>query len=200
MPFSREYRLMSFVPRWSIVRKIKDQNIAEHSFFVVLYASQLCDLLQLSEETTLTVLTAAIYHDTDETFTGDIPGPSKREMVDATKSEAFASRSMKARFGSAALLNFLSAKAEPARSIIKCADLIDECMYLATEYQMGNVTMRGALDNARQRLEQAIKNMLIVHAVEPNYDEYIVETIRAALKDCMEGGDIIVSNNSDIQK
>ena len=89
--FEHEYRDMAFVPRWAILRTIKNQSVAEHSYFVALYSEQICSTLGLTMEQTGCVLSYALLHDVAETFLGDIPGPSKREIVDKAKYEKFES-------------------------------------------------------------------------------------------------------------
>jgi 5'-deoxynucleotidase YfbR-like HD superfamily hydrolase len=197
--FRREYRLMSHVPRWSIVRKIHTQSIADHTFYVTLYVSQLCDLLNVEPMTKLTALEAALYHDVDETFTGDIPGPSKREMVDPAKTSKFINRMMHGRFSSTAALHHSSAKLEPTRSLIKAADLMDECMYLSTEIQMGNVTVRGALDNARNRLYGAINNLKEGFKLDAESYTNLLKYVNARLYEVLEGADVIPTNDTDLK-
>src|SRR5690606_20843295 len=65
----------SDVVRWQIVRVLKGQSVAEHSFNVALIALELADRLKVDRGE---VLHYAILHDLPEVLTGDIPTPTKR--------------------------------------------------------------------------------------------------------------------------
>jgi len=72
---------LQHVPRWSVVRRLREQSVAEHSFAVAIIAIEL-----VTRITTLSIcrpghlLYAALVHDIDESVTGDISSPAKRMM------------------------------------------------------------------------------------------------------------------------
>ncbi len=63
------------VDRWQIVRTTKSQNVAEHSFMVVLLSLRLAESVGTSRDH---VMCAALLHDAEEAWTGDIPSPVKQ--------------------------------------------------------------------------------------------------------------------------
>jgi hypothetical protein len=76
---------------------------------------------------------AALLHDLIESLAGDTPGPAKRALFES-KPEAERSV-LYDRFG-----HWVDTSLHPlgTKEIIKFADLMDEAMFLATEYQLGN--------------------------------------------------------------
>ena len=64
----------SDVKRWSIVRTIRNQSVAEHSFNVAMIARAFAKSIGICDEQ---ITKAALCHDLDEVITGDIPTPFK---------------------------------------------------------------------------------------------------------------------------
>lgn len=170
--FHKDYRMLSFVPRWSIAPRLHGQSDAEHCFFVALYASQLCDFLGVPAEQTVWIVGWAIRHDAPEIWTGDPPGPAKAHFIDEAKLAAYIDRfaahledfkvyrDMISRISledSPNPLKWTDFRAETVR-IIKVADLVDECFYLRYELAMGNVLVKDlfqlSLDRLRAKVEE----------------------------------------------
>lgn len=165
--FEREYREMSFVPRWTIVRTIKPQNIAEHTFYVTLYAGQIADLIEWKGDRAA-LLDAALRHDLEETYMSDIPGPSKRKVVhDIDQYHEMTHTYNLDQFGDDFYKRGVVSDSECAaiNSIIKVADLLDECFFLATEMQLGNKSLNNVMENSRLRLHRAIGDLPKTKAV-----------------------------------
>lgn len=198
--FEREYRLMSHVPRWSIVRQIKGQNVAEHSYFVALYVSQICDVLEFDMETKWLSIEAALYHDLDETFTGDIPGPSKRSMVDPDKTLAFTNKMLVERFNGYGFRQVERKKITGIPLIIKLADLVDEVMYLSTEFQMGNASVEAPLSSSRTRMYQALDALADGYPQCKDKCGVLREILAQAEYEHTNGQDKMPYNSSDIGK
>lgn len=151
--FEREYRELSFVPRWPIIRRIKEQSVAEHSYYVTLYAGQVAELIEYKGDRAM-LLDMALRHDIEESFTSDIPGPSKRAMIDDEKANRWVIDELNRRF----LENFRQIPMEEElniKLIIKIADLLDEVFYLATEQQLGNRAISKVLEHSYDRLFKA---------------------------------------------
>lgn len=71
-------RILSDVQRWGIVRTIRSQTVAEHSFFVALWMPKLLRRHGVTDaETILAAVEHALHHDMGEVTTGDVPAPLK---------------------------------------------------------------------------------------------------------------------------
>jgi 5'-deoxynucleotidase YfbR-like HD superfamily hydrolase len=140
--FERLYRELSFVPRWSVARMNRSQNVAEHSYYVVLYALQTAELIKWKSSEYLADLAHdAVIHDLSEVFTGDINGPAKRRLIDKPALENLENKYVPSRFGMWPLpIHKISARMGDIGipQIIKFADIMDEVMHIHTEIQMGN--------------------------------------------------------------
>ena len=87
LQFIRNVRNLSYINRCSNTPHIKEQSVAEHSFFVALYSMLIADLenIRIMNESkeeiydTSEVLKMAILHDVEESITGDILYPIKNE-------------------------------------------------------------------------------------------------------------------------
>ncbi|MBN2910443.1 5'-deoxynucleotidase [Polycladomyces sp. WAk] len=77
--FAYLYRLR-LIQRWSLMRNVMPENVAEHSFHVALLTHALCTIgievfgKQIPVEKAVTL---ALFHDVTEVITGDIPSPVK---------------------------------------------------------------------------------------------------------------------------
>lgn len=78
----------TWVKRWGIVRTLREQNIAEHSFMVAMIAEELIGRIGfpidegggLSGARAGELLRWALWHDLAEVFTGDTPTPTKLKL------------------------------------------------------------------------------------------------------------------------
>lgn len=164
--FEREYRELSFVPRWSIARLLRRQSVAEHSYYVALYAHQMALTLQLEPHEVMAVTVAALYEDLEESFTGDIPGPSKRSMLyDKHRFYEWCTGMVEDRFGVFGGNMWWAAKDETVGYILKAANLMDEVAHLSTELQMGNKAAMPMWLNSFNRLRAALGNLQKIHPI-----------------------------------
>jgi 5'-deoxynucleotidase YfbR-like HD superfamily hydrolase len=69
----------SGVNRWHIVRTVRDQSLAEHTFDVVMIARAIAKIAGVDD---YEIIKAALLHDLDEIVTGDIPTPTKDRARD----------------------------------------------------------------------------------------------------------------------
>ena len=134
--FERELRQLSFVPRWVITRDIRTQSVAEHSFYVAVYAEQIAGWLGHTGPIGQ-LLKYALWHDVDECVTGDIPGPAKRNMVPLSreKNHTWLFGEMCKRFPGG---EWKYTPTRQEKDIVKLADLLDALFFKATEIQLGN--------------------------------------------------------------
>jgi 5'-deoxynucleotidase YfbR-like HD superfamily hydrolase len=139
----RELRDLAHVKRWAIVRTLRDQSVAEHSYYVTMYANDIASHLGLDESVQLTILKRALWHDVDEILTGDIPGPHKKKLVDKVKANTFFQSAMGVIFGQRAHRDGQEVGDDPHRTqlvaaILKVADLLEAIHFLEEEATMGN--------------------------------------------------------------
>lgn len=167
--FNKEYRMLSFVPRWSIAPRLHQQSDAEHCFFVVLYVSQLCDYFVIPPQESVMIIGWAIRHDAYEVWTGDPPGPAKHHFIDEKKLAAYIDRFAEQVEDFKGYRGYIY---DPAREgtedwygkfktqalrIIKVADLLDECFYLRYELAMGNVLVKDLFNLSFVRLREKME-------------------------------------------
>lgn len=150
-PFALAFRDMAYVPRWVILRRHRQQYLAEHSYFVAIYAQQIARLIGYDD--LYEVVWFALLHDIDETITGDIPGPIKRAAFDKTKAKGAMQDVMIDKFG-ADVTTDASFTNDEVRAIVSVADSIEEVCYLMEEMSMGNKDwIKPVIDEAIDRLK-----------------------------------------------
>lgn len=204
--FERELTEPMFLDRWTIVRTLMRQSVADHTYLVTHYVNDICVFLGVSTDIHLSALQAAIWHDVDEQFTGDLPGPNKRGLLDAIGPDAskrwkerlqdWMNRTFKGRYhrsgGHAAHLN---ATKEVIELILKTADWLEASVRMATEEQMGNQCARrhtgpnlvGALETARKLVELVTGEKVDTENVpfQPNRAETIYHKFAEMLTKCV---------------
>lgn len=185
--FERDLRTLSFVPRWVITRNIRTQSVAEHSFYVAVYAGQLAHYLEYEGDLG-TLLHYALWHDVEEVFTGDIPGPAKRSMV-GDQAELWLMMGLQARFGFS-----LAPLTGEGKLIIKIANLLDEVFYKATEIQMGN---RGAMHEYKLSSARLYTAFQMLSLSQPRMKDLWMK-IDDAINLHLAGQDKLPENNSDL--
>lgn len=159
MAFEFELRDLSFVPRWSVVRLLKRQNVAEHQYYTAIYALQILDLLGPETRETWTdrvraqVLSYALVHDLEESYVGDIPGPVKRAIIGHGELGDLIEAENEARYPS--LAKYTVEVTAITAAVVKVASLMDEVMLLIQEERMGNRLLLHVGENSRNRLEAA---------------------------------------------
>lgn len=141
--FERELRDLSFVKRWQILRSNRSQSVAEHSYYVAVYADQIATYFKWQGDRTA-LLRYALWHDAAEVATGDIPGPVKRRLVDPKRLAALEVEYLTAVFPGN---EWVLPDDIEVRAIVSLANCIDEIFWVGTETQMGNNSICGAVPN-----------------------------------------------------
>lgn len=156
MPFQRELRDLAYVPRWSIVRVAKPQSVAEHSYYTAVYALQIARLIHW-EGNWLPLVELALWHDAEECFTGDAPGPVKHRLYGPESGGVIASM-MTDRFEGEWMgpsTAYSPQGYKEAKAIIRVASLVDDALYLMGELQRGNEACHAATHSVIKRLREA---------------------------------------------
>jgi 5'-deoxynucleotidase len=160
------YRLR-YIRRWSLMRNVVNENVAEHSFHVAMLTHTLCSIAnevfdrKLSTEKAVTM---ALFHDVTEVFTGDIPTPVKHHNEDILKSfrdiENLAADRL-IRMIPSELQNIykplIGGKQEDSelKKVVKAADLLDAYLKCVTELSAGN----HEFTVAKKQIEQSIQQL-----------------------------------------
>jgi 5'-deoxynucleotidase YfbR-like HD superfamily hydrolase len=132
--FDREMRDAAHINRWSILRRSRNQSIAEHSYYVAVYCVEIAEYIDWEGDRHL-LLRHALAHDLPEIWSGDLPGPTKRAITDTQRLHDFEYAQMHK------ILPFhrpyCRAEGEIGR-ILEVADRLEATLFLADEWGMGN--------------------------------------------------------------
>lgn len=149
--FAYLFRLR-YIERWSLMRNISRENVAEHSFHVSVLTHALCTIgneVFGKQIPTDQVVTAALFHDVTEVITGDIPTPVKhhnptmlnnfREIEQLASDQLVDMVPDKMRNAYFPLMNpDKSSIAKEHLAYIKAADKLDAYLKCASEVSAGN--------------------------------------------------------------
>lgn len=181
--FERELIEPMFLERWSIVRTLMRQTVAEHTYLVTHYVNDLCVCLGVSTDIHLAALQAAIWHDVDEQFTGDLPGPNKRALLEAAgpagatgwkgKLKSWVAKTFQLHYRrSGGHTAHSTGTAEVVELLLKTADWLEASTRMATETQMGNrCAERHVAPNRAGAYQTAAKLVECLTGVKPVIDE-----------------------------
>jgi 5'-deoxynucleotidase len=162
--FPPELRTASIVPRWSIVWTLTRDTVANHSYYVTLYARKIAQLLGWSGNWGALVF-LALTHDLDETITGDMVSPVKSEILDEHRASDYIEMKMTERLPDvmAEIHAITDCEDNPAKEriidecwrIIKAADRLDALLFLIGEHRMGNAVIAPRIIDAQARCYSA---------------------------------------------
>lgn len=154
---------MRLIDRWALMQNTAEENIAEHSHNVAVIAHALCVIGNKKFGKTYNAercALLALYHDTTEVITGDMPTPVKygsEEMKNVYKNvEALAGERLLAMLPEEFRADYapLFEKQENDKELwklVKAADKIDALIKCINETRMGNREFEKAL-NAQEKL------------------------------------------------
>ncbi|MBP1989485.1 5'-deoxynucleotidase [Paenibacillus eucommiae] len=164
--FAYIYRLR-YIERWSLMRNVVKENVAEHSYHVAILTHVLCtianEIFHKSVQTNEAV-SLALFHDVTEVFTGDIPTPVKHQNSDILSSfrkieevaadKLFQMIPEELQSIYKPLINDKESSSE-LRRFVKAADLLDAYLKCLTELSAGN----REFGTAKKQIEQSIHAM-----------------------------------------
>ncbi len=202
----KDLRTLSDVPRWTVLRTLRKQSVADHSYYVAVYALAIMQRLPWSDcnpnvvnVLQLIVAKRALVHDIPESFTSDIPGPVKQHM-DGLKE--YEETGIKERFNKE--LNILNYNTSDigynfSSSVIKLADILDQISFLASESFMGNKNVYWILGNAKLEMNKAISTVADKFAYVMACDGHENNSRNAALVELNNFVDSVVSDEEKQQ-
>lgn len=175
--FDREMRDLAHVPRWSVLRRQANQSVVEHSWFVTMYALELVDITGWKRggtDSLSRLMQYALVHDLDEIWTGDVPGPGKRLLVNGHA--AVIKSALAERMRNILPQHYVSytEHCPDIKALVRCADMIDAVLYLCDEFQLGNMSV-GAVGHEKSPLGANYKRLRAAWDALPWNDEYIRE-------------------------
>ena len=156
---------MKNITRWSLMRNSTSENIQEHSHMVAVIAHALAiirrDVFGGAADPGLAA-SAALFHDSSEIFTGDLPTPIKYydvEIMEAYKKvESVAARKMlkalpvELRSSYSMLLTFN--EEDEMFAIVKAADKLSAYIKCIEELKAGNHEFHHAAEQCREKLQK----------------------------------------------
>lgn len=165
--FPPEFRTASVVPRWSIIWTLTRDTLSNHSFFVTLYANQIARMIGWQGPRDM-LMFRALTHDLDETITGDVVAPVKKEIIDTERAQTYILGQMQERmptiieqmteymnFGS----NYKMVGGDglwiQCGKIVKAADRLDALLFLTVEQRMGNGVVAPRIPEVKAGLRAA---------------------------------------------
>jgi len=165
LPFPPELRTASIVPRWSIVWTLNKDYVSNHSFFVTMYAVSIARLIHWKGPYDF-LMYEALIHDLDETITGDIVSPVKKEILDPVKAAAYVQTKMKSRLpymlDTTRQLSSINSFPDGSEGfspdvqlILKAADRLDALLFLIVEQRLGNTVIGPRIPDALRQLKDA---------------------------------------------
>jgi 5'-deoxynucleotidase len=162
--FAYMYRLR-LIERWSLMRNVVRENVAEHTFHVALLTHVLCTIAnEVFGKTVPTdkAVSLALFHDATEVFTGDIPTPVKHHnpeiLANFREIEQLAGSRMLQMIPEPlreVYKPLITGKNQPAdyAIYIKAADLLDAYLKCITELSAGN----REFGSAKKQIEESIR-------------------------------------------
>jgi 5'-deoxynucleotidase YfbR-like HD superfamily hydrolase len=154
-------RGMRFVNRWGNSPRIKENNVAEHSFFVAYYVKEMCKRLPIDDNDLGNILSLALDHDLHESIMVDIPTNVKRKV------------------------NISCNEIEEEAKIIKLADLLDALLTCQEEIQMGNHFFICARDEIKPVFISVFNDL-----IKDIKSEYRTEPIKSWVSEILVGAGI----------
>ncbi len=159
---------MKYIARWSLMRNTRSENVCEHSYDVAVIAHALASMTNRRFGGSVDVghcVTLALYHDTPEILTGDLPTPVKYynhsirdayqqvEEISAHELLSMLPEDLQEDYRSMILPD----ESTMEYRLVKAADKIAALIKCVEELKAGNAEF----SKARQVTEQAIRRMNI---------------------------------------
>ncbi|MGC7559430.1 5'-deoxynucleotidase [Pasteurella sp. PK-2025] len=139
---------LRLIQRWSLMRNLEKENLAEHSLQVAFVAHALALIKNKFYQGQLNpdrIAVMAMYHDTSEIFTGDLPTPIKyfnaeitqayKQIENAAQTHLLALLPDELQSDFAPYLN-TETFSEQEKHLVKQADLI--CAYIKAQFELEN--------------------------------------------------------------
>lgn len=172
------YKLSNIV-RYSQQNKIKNETVAEHSFYVVWFINRICTKYKLDDNIRVMALEAGLLHDIPEVVTNDITYDVKQMLPEVSALlqpyeediiMEHSERSYRVLFNPQTFEEML------AKKIIKHADVLSVLQYCQHEETLGNKNFTELREETEKRVKESRKQMLdLIFSLKEKEDEYAEE-------------------------
>lgn len=161
----KDYLLKNLI-RFNTTQRIKDESVAEHSFFVVYYTYTICKNLNLDLYLTNKCLIKAILHDTAEIEISDVPHNIKEKYPVLKEALSDAEKNWYKKHHP----EYLQASIfdDIINNIVELADVYSVRQYCLNEIALGNTTMKSIVDSSNERIK-TIQHKLICLLEKEDY-------------------------------
>lgn len=160
--FSKEkllemYKLKN-IKRYNHRTRLKEESVAEHSFFTTLITLELCKKFELDNESTLACILKSLLHDMPETELNDITYDVKIALNLYPLLKVYEDKYFEKHFPEFSKL--MNDKDENAINlIVNYADTMSVLQYTYNEIELGNDTFKTIEDETIKRLEVLEKKL-----------------------------------------
>lgn len=162
------YKLTNII-RYSQLNKIKQESVAEHSYYVMWFVNRLCTKYELCDRIRLQALEAALLHDIPEVITNDITYDVKRMIPEVSALlQPYEKQVISEHSVNACNTLFYPETDEDfvAKALVKHADILSVMQYCHNEECLGNKNFTELRQASEQRvaeskakLEEAIRKV-----------------------------------------
>ncbi len=153
---------MKYIDRWSLMRSTRKENLSEHTLEVAFIAHCLCVIEKRRfgrVVNTEKVLLGALFHDTSEVITGDLPTPVKYYNPDIKTAYKKIEKTAEQKLLSLLPEDFkddfteVYSLDENAKQIIKAADKLSALIKCTEEVRSGNNEFSKALKSTKNAID-----------------------------------------------
>ena len=175
---------MKLIDRWALMRNTTIEDVAQHTMQVAIIAHALCEIENKLYGGKLDAEKAAVlalYHESAEVVTGDLPTPVKYYDTDINKAyKNIESRAEKKLIETLPdeLKDCFSPFVQPDKSLpeyrmVKCADKLSALIKCAEELAVGNKEFKNAYDSTLKILSAAPEKSVkyFIDVFMPAYSE-----------------------------
>lgn len=151
------YRLKSII-RYNNRIRIKDESVAEHSFFVAFLVLDICDKLQLTDDITFACMKKAILHDLPEIDLNDITYDTKIKLNLHDHLKLYEDEYFDKNVSKHAYLMKNDVK-NVINLVVEYADALSVLQYANNEIELGNTSMKSVTQETIKRLVNIEKDL-----------------------------------------
>ena len=152
------YRLKDVI-RYNTRNKLKDESVAEHSFYVSLFTLKLCDDYCIDEKTKLQALIKALLHDMPEIELNDITHNVKERLNLRPFLKQYEDKYFEDNYRQYSKL--MNEGNDLVNAIVILADAMSVYQYALNETSLGNFTtdMKSILEESENRIHTLLNDL-----------------------------------------